>query len=136
MHPASTRYRLESSADAAQIAALPGGLVPRKFPTVVAEREGRILGFLGTHDREDCILAGPLGVRDREGRSRAIIAWRLLQAYEVVLAHAGVSAYYFTTDDPHWAGAIVRSGLAQPYAADEELRYFIRRVGLYKVKVH
>lgn len=68
---------------------------PKKlgWPTVVAERNGKILGFLATQaDNPQEIIAAPLIVN---GGSSPFTAMRLVQAYENVLKFAGVTAYYF-----------------------------------------
>ena len=109
MRPASTRYRLATEADEAALRALPQGDVPRRFPTIVAERDGAIVGYLATHDRPDMILAGPLEVVIPEGHSRGVMALRLIQAYEFVLGQFdGVHSYFYATADPAWIEATTR----------------------------
>lgn len=62
------------------------------FPTVVAERDGRILGFLSTNECDWCLLAGPL---ETVGRN-AIMALRLIEAYEAALRVMGITRYCFS----------------------------------------
>jgi hypothetical protein len=76
-----------------------------RLPTVIAERQDRWLGVLGTHDRADAIVAGPLVV-DPAGPWPGMTVIRLIEAYEVALRRCGVSAYVFHVDDgtdPRWA---------------------------------
>lgn len=103
MRPDSTIYRLAKPEDDYWLDLLPSGEVPRRFPTVVAERAGTIVGFLATDARADFICAGPLYVDLPEGRHRGVVAVRLIQAYEAVLMHAeGVDGYYYMIGDIPW----------------------------------
>ena len=71
------------------------GVIHPGWPTVVAVRAGRIVGFLTTHDRDDVIVAGPLVI---EGGRNMLMFLRLGEAYENVLRIAGVNAYLLTVD--------------------------------------
>jgi len=109
MRPTSTRYRLATEADDDALNALPKGEVPRRFPTVVAERDGEIVGYLATHDRPDMILAGPLEVTLPADANRGVMAMRLIQAYEFVLGQVeGVRSYFYATADDAWIAATAR----------------------------
>lgn len=102
MHPDSTIYRLARDEDDYFLDLMQWGDVPRRFPTVVAERDGVIVGYLATDARPEFICAGPLYVDLPSGRSGAVIALRLLEAYEAVLRVAGVESYYFSIEKPSW----------------------------------
>lgn len=133
MHPDSTVYRLATPADEAEIRALPDGQVPRAFPTVVAERDGEIIGFLGTHDRRDCILAGPLSIALPAGRARGVVAWRLIQTYEFILMQVqGIDSYCFVAEGESWQGAVARaSGRTEPFGVDAEgNQWYLRHLPL------
>lgn len=108
MRPTSTHYRISTELDEPNLHVMAQGLVPRRFPTVVAERDGQIIGFLGTHDRRDAILAGPLEVELPSGRHRAVVAMRLIQAYENVLTLAGIDHYFYVAEPGQWADAAGR----------------------------
>jgi len=68
---------------------------PIGWPVVVAEEDGRVIGFLGTYPQEDVLMAGPLVI---EGSKRMFVFLRLAEAYENVLRAAGVTQYLFTVE--------------------------------------
>lgn len=113
MHPTGrTRYRLATDEDQEQIRNFnqqegddPG------WPTVVAERDGEILGYLATHRQGDQIMAGPLAIK--EGRNRGVLALRICQAYENVLKAIGIVSYrfYIHAELDTWHRMAMRSGL-------------------------
>lgn len=96
MRNSATTYRLATSprdyakchglARAAQRTVSPFG-----FPTVMAERDGELVAFLGTHQREDMLLAGPLVLKP--GLPSVILKLRLGEVYENLLCIAGVKFY-------------------------------------------
>ena len=65
------------------------------FPTVAAERDGRVIGFLSTLPVEGLIVAGPLVL---EKAPNMLLAIRLGEAYEVVLRAAGVTTYHHSVE--------------------------------------
>jgi len=81
------------------------------FPTIIAYKKGKVIGVLGTHPQTDIIMAGPLFVDNPDG-SNAFATLRLIEAYENVMRHAKVSAYYFTSrvDQEKWNRQIVETG--------------------------
>ena len=82
------------------------------FPTVVAKRKERILGFLSTRPTKDAIVAGPLVVVPE---IKGPIVVRLVESYEEVLRRAGVESYLFYVTDPHWQSQIRRAFELEPY---------------------
>jgi hypothetical protein len=70
---------------------------PKKlgWPTIVAERNGKILGFLTTGVHTKFIVAGPLILN---GGSSGFTTLRLVEAYEVVLRMAKVDGFFFSID--------------------------------------
>lgn len=100
MKPSSTLYRLaRPGGEWNRIRSLCRrggmGVLHAMWPTVVAERGGRVVGVLATQRRDDMILAGPLAI---EGGSNPIMFIRLVEAYENVLRAAHIRSYYFTVD--------------------------------------
>ena len=61
------------------------------WPTVAAERDGKVIGFLSTMPFEGAIVAGPLVL---EKTPNMLLTIRLGEAYEVVLRAAGITAYH------------------------------------------
>lgn len=107
MRPFSTLYRLSEPGDVhtcKQIWRENKDLfgAPQKlgWPTVVAQRDGRLLGFLSTDPTKKVIVAGPLIV----GKNcSAIIVIRLVEAYENII-RPWVNGYYFHVEkkNSHW----------------------------------
>lgn len=59
------------------------------MPTVMAERDGKIVGFLSTHDNPNSVIAGPFVSKSK------VVAVRLAQIYEAILKALGVKVYWF-----------------------------------------
>lgn len=100
MNPTNTFYRLARAGGEwnriRAIAARAGHLLRKGdfgWPTVVAERDGRVVGFLSTIQREDAVWAGPLVV---EAEPKHLIWLRLAEAYENLLREAGVKTYFIS----------------------------------------
>lgn len=131
MTPRDTRYRLAaSSRDYARCHALlraQGPDTDLTFPTVLAEREGQVVGFLSTRPSKQAIIAGPL-VIDRATSRPAITAWRLADAYEIILRRAGVTSYAFhvSAGRPEWVSTLGRLGF-EPWQAEPSGGMWYRR---------
>ena len=65
------------------------------FPTVVAERDGEVIGFLSTWPSDKAVFAGPLVV---DGGKNPFLFIRLVEGYENVLKAAGVKVYLHHID--------------------------------------
>lgn len=91
MKPIKTTYRLAAvPSDYRAVRALSGTTERMTWPTVVAERDGRIIGCFGTYFSDDAIVAGAMHA------PHAIVGLRLIEAYERVLRLAGVRSYLFS----------------------------------------
>ena len=64
---------------------------PITFPTIMAERKGKLVGVLGTHKSNKAIIAGPL-IINTPGNN-AFVGVRLIEGYEKVLATLKVKTY-------------------------------------------
>ena len=81
--------------------------VALSFPTVMAERDGVLLGFLATQPRKEAVIAGPLMLRDRS----PFVTLRLLEAYDNVMRAAGITAYHFYVRQGNaWRSQVERLG--------------------------
>ena len=82
------------------------------FPTVVAERGGKVIGFVATRPDERAVIAGPLVI---EGGPNPFVFLRLAEAYENVLRAAGVKAYLHQIDKsrPEHVGFMERLGFVR-----------------------
>lgn len=132
MIPRDTFYRLaHSPKDYAACRSLlreQGEDVALSFPTVLAERDGKIIGFVSTRPRKDMVVAGPLVVSKAITRPGMVII-RLGEAYEAVMKKAGVTAYVFHVE-PHmtaWAGILDRTGFER-WHQDDTGTWFRRAV--------
>lgn len=66
---------------------------PHDWPTAVALRDGRLVGALATHYREDTLVCGPFVVALA---NPAMVAVRLIECYESYLASIGMNHYLFS----------------------------------------
>lgn len=64
------------------------------FPTVMAENEDGLQGFIATHTQNGMIIAGPMVFR-RQGLATGLAMDKLVEAYERILKQAGLSRYSF-----------------------------------------
>lgn len=101
MFPRSTKYRLATSPNdykaCRALFAENHGADPDHsltFPTVLAERNGEVVGFLSTWDDKKALIAGPLEVK---GGKNIFTFIRLIEAYENVMRSAGVTQFLFCT---------------------------------------
>lgn len=99
MKPRNTTYRIaHSSKDyhaCRELFAQNHGADPSvhfQWPTVVAERNGEVIGFLTTERSHGRIMAGPLEVK---GGKNIFIFIRLIEAYTNVMRAAGISFFEF-----------------------------------------
>jgi hypothetical protein len=69
---------------------------PMTFPTVLARRDGKPIGFISTQPSNKAVAVGKLVVQ--ETNRPLIIALRLSEAYENVLRLAGIKTYLFPVD--------------------------------------
>lgn len=101
----TTIYRLANPSDAPACYALEheqlGDIWPLGFPTIVAERNGEIIGLISTSvECRWATMAGPLCLK----RPSAIVAMRLIEFYEMALKYDGKDRYvfYISTWNEHW----------------------------------
>lgn len=100
-----TIYRLATSADTLACYQLEqaqfGKAWPLGFPTIVAERNGEIIGLFSTNIECDWAhMAGPLVLK----RPSAIVAMRLIEFYEFALRQLNLPSYVFFVSawNDHW----------------------------------
>lgn len=127
MHPSKTLYRLAEEADYETCYKI---LKKNKrpahwqlnFPTVVAVRRGRVIGFLSTVKSDWALMAGPLE------SPNVFVSMRLAEAYENALRFMGVSRYCFfiRKDHPNPKWAEQAGQLATPIKQDSERIYYER----------
>jgi hypothetical protein len=102
MRPRDTIYRLahgQRDLRACQAIARARGITDATmgWPTVVADRQGQLLGFLATTPSKKVVQAGPMVIAPGVALP-ALIMMRLIEAYEVVLKRAGVTQWFFRVE--------------------------------------
>jgi len=80
------------------------------WPTIVAKRDGIVIGRLGTLDYEDKVVAGDLWIEDG---ITPLVTLRLLEMYEVILQGLGITEYLFSiaADNHKWKRIIEKAGM-------------------------
>lgn len=61
------------------------------WPTVVAVRDGEIIGFLSSNKVNWCQMAGPLELK----KPSPFVVLRLIESYEYVMRYMGLTSYVF-----------------------------------------
>lgn len=101
MKPTETSYTLAaSSKDYAECHALEYAehgteSAGYSFPTIIARRDGEVIGFFATIPPDKYVIAGPLVVK---GKRNPVVAMRLIEAYDAMMRRLGIRLYYFTVD--------------------------------------
>lgn len=99
---------------------LPAGTL--NFPTVLAEREGKVIGFLSTIKASQSIgvCAGPLMLAKGPNM---LLAIRLAEAYEVLLRKVGVKEYFHTVEKTRseYIGMLERLGYTKQHEMDTHI---------------
>jgi hypothetical protein len=101
------------------------------YPTIVAEREGKIVGVLATTPHRYRIIAGPLAI-DPGIKVKSFVALRLIEAYEVILRLSGVTQYYFNIrkdldKDGRWGNMMEKLGIT-PFWEDKDVKAYCKEV--------
>jgi len=126
MRPRKTKYRLAQRGDYRKAHKLTGWKARMSWPTVVAERDGELIGVIGTHARRDAVVAGFLYA------PHPIVALRLIEAYERVLRLAGVREYWFSLakDAPERWRRVVEENpdLVEPRGERDGVSWFKRKL--------
>ena len=96
------------------------------FPTIMAKREGEVIGVLGTIPLKNVVVAGPLWVSVAGNGS--FVAIRIIEAYDNVMRNAGLTMYYFSVekDNPKWLSLIRKMDTEELDDNDPELFWFKR----------
>lgn len=92
------------------------------YPTIIAEKSGKVIASLATIMREEAIIAGPLVVRQDQPHRRTVV--RLIDAYDAVMRLLGVKAYVFEASGK--LKELVQKIGMKPFATNEDGTFFIR----------
>lgn len=103
MRPLDTTYRLARPGGEFNrlyaLAKRAGGRIHKGdfgFPTIVAERDGKVIGFVATKPDDRAVIAGPLVIEGEKGNPFVFL--RLAEAYENVMRLVGVKVYLHAID--------------------------------------
>lgn len=127
MHPVSTTFHIVRPGGAFNklyaLARKTGLTLPAgtlNWPTVAAERDGKIVGFLSTLPVEGAVVAGPLVL---EKTPNMLLTIRLGEAYEVVLRMAGVKTYFHAVekDRTEYIGMLERLGYTKHEESEKQV---------------
>lgn len=122
----SDSYRLAERQDMLELHRLTGSKELFRFPTVVARREGQVIGVMATIPNPTEVYAGVLWVEPSLKMPGRIIL-KLEQAYSNVLRMAKVEYYVWGIDKVNPLAAYVERAIGtKPYAEDEETFYYQR----------
>lgn len=129
MHPTTTLYRLaDNPRDYAACHAIMRANGSKDWdlhwPTVVAVRNKEVIGFLSSNKVDWCVMAGPLELL----RPSAIVALRLIEAYENVMRFLNVERYCFfiAKSNERWLAQAQALGIPQIRQNDENI--FFERI--------
>lgn len=130
MKPVSTLYRLTEEQDRPQIDQLWVEARIDKFrvwwPEIVAERAGKIIGYIAVRYNKDGLLVEPTIAPNH------IVLMRLIESMENVLRVAGVMFYYFRIEPQRvrYLALLQKHGerLATSLGAHEGLNWYKRAI--------
>jgi len=128
MFTKNTQYRLADSKDVFRIYEDYDLTARLGWPTVIAERKNKIVGFLSTQDRKDMVVAGPIEVKLK---NKAFVTLRLVTAYDNVLYALGVKEYWFHVDpkdSPGWLEQVQETGLYTKIEENEGVIWYKRKL--------
>ncbi len=79
-------------------------------PVVIAARDDRLIGALGTRIISNMVIAGPMRI-ETEGH-KAFVAKKLVDGYEKEMIRLGLKEFWFFVDpnEETWLSSIVRVG--------------------------
>lgn len=94
------------------------------WPVVVCERKGKIVGFLGTQDRPDMVVAGPLEIK---AKVKAFILKSLVETYEEFMKIFKIKEYLFTVSKSQskWVAQMDKLGF-KPFSETGEYFWYKR----------
>jgi hypothetical protein len=106
----TTEYRLATNDDLIDIYDNFELTAQLAFPVVVAVRNNKIVGFFGTQNRPNMVIAGPLQVKLP---NKAFVTLRLGEKYDEIMRNMGIRLYWFSVDkqeSSRWLEQVEESG--------------------------
>jgi len=131
MKPKETEYKIAEDGDHEAFGRLLDEVntewVEMSFPTIVALREGEVIGGISRHPTDDRILVEPIFAPN------IYVYIRLIEAMENVLAAAGVKWFDFRVDATRYekyTGLLKKSNAVVDLGVDDEgkFRWFRRTI--------
>ena len=136
MRASNTRYRLAHSPADYRKAHTLARLVderldgPMTFPTVLADRDGTVVGVLGSAPDKNFLVAGPLAIMP-DLPSKGPVLMRLIEAYENLASWLGIDRVLFrvhTDESSRWVESVSRLYHIEPYAIKDGWAWFERKL--------
>jgi hypothetical protein len=128
-----TMYRIATDADIQALKNAGKLTVEVAYPTIIAARakadnalawtdQEAIVGFLGTHNRQDTVMAGPFEAIN------PFIGSNLVELYENCLKSAGLKMYWFHVKPGEWMEVVGRSDRVIKIHENEDGSVIYRRM--------
>lgn len=99
------------------------------FPTIMAIKDGELTGFLSTNISKKQIVAGPLVIKSGARRYWTLI--RLIERYENVMRHTGITEFIFSVDakmSEAWLDKVYELFHFTPYTEHNGRLWFVRKL--------
>ncbi len=95
-----------------------------RWPVVVAEENDEISGFMGTENRDDAVVGGPIIA------GSGSVALRIILFYESILVNLGVRVYIFSVAKKAamWVRAIMKTQRAEIMSSNGDTIWFRRQL--------
>lgn len=96
------------------------------YPTIMAKKDGQLIGFVSTYTVDDMVAMGPLVLKS--DRPHPMIALRLIEAFDTVMQGIGIEWYIFYVGvDSNLKSIADRLGMTM-YAAQHGKAYYLREL--------
>ena len=96
------------------------------WPTVMAYRDGELVGLLATTQSRHGLVAGPLLVSD-EIHVKSFVGLRLIETYDTLMRDIGVKAYLFSMKQAA-IGMVQRGSGLIPYSLSNGQAWYVRQL--------
>lgn len=105
-----------------------GERIAIRRPTIVAERDGKIIAMLGTIKTKRGMVAGPLIISSAV-HSRGFLLMRLIDNYDLVLRKLGLPSYFFHVRQANarWVDTLTRFRY-EPFAQEDGVLWYLKKL--------
>jgi len=101
---------------------------PMMWPTVMAERDDKLIGMLGTLKSDEAVIAGPVAFNGIGWRERVHTLIAMVDLYDGVMKKAGMVEYLFAIPG-HMTRYIAQAKryMGDQFAIDDDGEHWFRR---------